>query len=79
MDWYGVTQYFGEILFLASEVAGSSETSIPFYHIRQCHTVEGHNLNKFESCYFGDRVVRGRILLKWAFEMSVRKTSPELK
>ena len=62
-------QYFGGMLFLALEVAGSSETSIPVYHIRQCHTAEGHNLHTFESGYFGDKVVRGRILLKWDFEM----------
>jgi len=63
-------QYFGrKLFFLASEVAGSSETLIPIYHIRQCHTAEGHNLHTFESGYFGDRVVRGRILLNWDFKM----------
>jgi hypothetical protein len=53
---------------LASEVAGSSETLMAVYHIRQCYTAEGHNLRTFESGYFGDRVVRGRILLNWDFE-----------
>jgi hypothetical protein len=55
--------------FLTSEVEGSSETLIPIYHIRECHSTEGHNLHTFESGYFGDRVVRGRILLNWDFEM----------
>jgi hypothetical protein len=68
-----IYQYFGEMFFLASEEAGSSDTLIHFYHIRQCHTVEDHNLHTFESGHFGDRVVRGRILLKWAFEMSEKR------